>query len=42
MTAIEASTVREIVDTINDYSIPKEDIVSILPSKEGYMLIYYY
>lgn len=42
ITATEAQTVRELVDIANDYNIPKEDIISILPSKEGYVMVYYY
>lgn len=42
MTATEASTIRELVDFANEYNIVKEDIVSILPSREGYVMIYYY
>ena len=42
MNATEAQTVRELVDFVNDYNLPKDDIVSIIPSREGYVLIYYY
>lgn len=42
MTATEAQTIRELVDLVNDFRISKEDIVSILPSREGYIMIYYY
>lgn len=42
MTAIDAQTIRELVDFANDYRIHKEDIISILPSREGYTMIYYY
>lgn len=42
MNATEAQTVRELVDFVNDYNLPKKDIVSIIPSREGYVLIYYY
>lgn len=42
MTAAEAQTIRELVDLVNDCKIPREDVVSILPSKEGYIMVYYY
>jgi hypothetical protein len=42
MIAVEAQTIRELVDLANDYKIPREDVVSILPSKEGYIMVYYY
>lgn len=42
LNANEAPTVRELVDFVNTYNIPREDIVTMLPSKEGYILIYYY
>ena len=42
MNATEAQTVRELVDFVNDYNLSKDDIVSIIPSREGYVLIYYY
>lgn len=42
MVAIEAQTIRELVDIANEDKIPREDIVSILPSKGGYIMIYYY
>lgn len=42
MTATEAQTIRELVDFANDNKIPREDVVSILPSREGYIMVYYY
>ena len=42
MVAVEAQTIRELIDLANDYKIPREDVVSILPSKEGYVIVYYY
>lgn len=42
MNAFEAQTIRELVDLANDYKIPREDVVSILPSREGYVMVYYY
>ena len=42
MVAVEAQTIRELVDLTNDYKIPREDVVSILPSREGYVMVYYY
>lgn len=42
MVATEAQTVRELVDLANDCKISREDIISILPSREGYIMIYYY
>ena len=42
MIATEAQTIRELTDFTNNYEIPREDIVSILPSREGYIMVYYY
>lgn len=42
MNAVESQTIRELVDLANDYKIPREDVVSILPSREGYVMVYYY
>lgn len=42
MVATEAQTVRELTDLANKYKIPREDIVSVLPSREGYVMVYYY
>ena len=42
MNAVESQTIRELVDLANDYKIPREDVVSILPSIEGYVMVYYY
>lgn len=42
MVATEAQTVRELTDLANEYKIPREDIVSVLPSREGYVMVYYY
>lgn len=42
MNAVEAQTIRELVDLANDYKIPREDVVSILSSREGYVMVYYY
>lgn len=38
----EAPTLRGLADFANGCKIPREDIVTILPSKEGYVMIYYY
>lgn len=42
MVASEASTIRDLVELANELHIPREDVVSILPSREGYVIIYYY
>lgn len=42
MNATEAQTIRELVDFANQYKIPREDIVQILNSREGYIMVYYY
>lgn len=42
MTATEAQTIRELVDFTNDCKISREEVVSILPSREGYIMVYYY
>lgn len=42
MTASEAQTIRELIDIANEYKILREDVVSILPSDGGYVMVYYY
>lgn len=42
MTALEAPTIREIVDASNELGIKREDIVSILPTNGRYIMVYYY
>lgn len=42
MNAFEAQTIRELVDLANNCNISRSDIISILPSKEGYIMVYYY
>ena len=42
MNAVEAQTIRELIDLANDYKIPREDVVSIITSREGYVMVYYY
>ena len=42
MTAIEASTIREIVEATNELNIKREDVVSILPINGRYIMVYYY
>lgn len=41
MAALFAGNSRAIVDKVNSLSIQKEDIVQILPSNEGFVLLYY-
>ena len=42
MIAVEFQTTRELTDYANEFNITHGDIVTILPSKEGYIMIYYY
>lgn len=42
MTALEAPTIREIVDASNELGVKREDIVSILPTNGRYIMVYYY
>lgn len=42
MTAIETLTMRDLVDYANEHNVLREDIVSILPAKEGYIMVFYY
>ena len=41
MTAQFAENTRAIVDKVNALGIQKEDIVQVLPSNEGFVLLYY-
>jgi hypothetical protein len=36
-----SSTVRGIVDGVNERGIQKEDIVQVVPNHEGFLLLYY-
>lgn len=42
MTAFEGFSIRELIDVANEESIQREDIVSILSTPNGYMMIYYH
>jgi hypothetical protein len=41
MAVREAPTVRGLIKIANELNIPREDVVTILPIREGYILIYY-
>ena len=41
MTAMAASTIREIVRTANEEGIKREDIVSLLKENGQFVLVYY-
>ena len=41
MTALFAENSRAMVDKVNSLGIQKEDIVQVLPSNEGFVLLYY-
>lgn len=41
MIAHEARTIRALVTLANSLKIPREDIVSIVPTDSGYIMIYY-
>lgn len=41
MDALLCRTLRELVDTINDKGIQKEDIVQIVSNNGNYALLYY-
>lgn len=42
ITAFEASTVRELVDIANEYELTREDIIQILSTESGYIMICQY
>ena len=42
MLAVEFQSTRELTDYANEFNITRGDIVTILPSKEGYVMVYYY
>lgn len=39
---INGKTVRELVETANTLNIQREDVVTILPEKDYYYMVYYY
>lgn len=41
MEAFHSSTLRDIVEQVNSREIQKEDIVQVLPSNGGFILLYY-
>lgn len=41
MEAIHCNTLRGLAETVNSKEIQKEDIVQILPSNDGFVLLYY-
>lgn len=41
LTALQAHSLRDLVQAVNDMGIQKEDIVKILDKDEGYFLLYY-
>lgn len=40
-TAILVKTIMDAVDVVQEYQIPREDLVTILPDKEGYIVFCY-
>lgn len=40
-TAILVKTIMDAVDVVQEYQIPREDLVTILPDKEGYVVFCY-
>lgn len=40
-TAIVVESIRDLVDVAQEEQIPREDMVTILKDKEGYVLFYY-
>lgn len=41
MLTLTSKTIRELVTQVNEKQIQKEDIVSLLPIREQYVLVYY-
>ena len=41
LVVLQAHSLRDLVQAINDIGIQKEDIVTILDKEEGYFLLYY-
>lgn len=41
MAVLQANSLRELVDKVNDNGIMKEDIVKIVGDAENYFLLYY-
>lgn len=42
MTAITAPTIRAIVNSANELSIKREDIITLTKESNEYILVYYY
>lgn len=40
-TAILVKTIMDAVDVVQEYQIPREDLITILPDKEGYVVFCY-
>lgn len=41
LTALPATTIRDLIDQVNSADIQKEDIVTILKENETFILLYY-
>ena len=41
MEVLQANSLRELVDKVNDNGVMKEDIVKIMRDNENYFLLYY-
>lgn len=41
MLTLTSKTIRELIKQVNEKQIQKEDIVSLLPIREQYVLVYY-
>lgn len=40
--AIQSGSLREIIKTLNELEIKKENLVTIYNGKDGYVAVYYY
>lgn len=40
-TAILVKTIMDAVNVVQEYQIPREDLVTLLPDKEGYVVFCY-
>jgi hypothetical protein len=41
MEAVHCNTLRGLAETVNSRGIQKEDIVQVIPSNDGFVLLYY-
>lgn len=41
LTALNADSIRSLVDSVNEIGIQKEDVLKLISTDDGYYLLYY-